>query len=76
MHHGHATSITLNVSEGGRRVGKDRRHLFRCALGSADEVAACIDLARTFGYVADAEVTAARELVDRVRAMTFRLASR
>jgi four helix bundle protein len=33
-----ATSVASNVSEGNRRVGKDRLHLFRVAAGSAAEV--------------------------------------
>ena len=32
-----AVSVSLNLSEGRRRVGKDRRHHWRIALGSLDE---------------------------------------
>ena len=32
-----ASSVALNLSEGRRRTGKDRRHHFRIAAGSADE---------------------------------------
>ena len=69
-------SVSLNISEASRRTGKDRAHLFRIALGSAAEVAACLDVAVALEYLADGEVGPALELVDRVRAMTYRLANR
>ena len=69
-------SVALNISEASRRVGKDRPHLFRVALGSAAEVAACLEVAVALEYLVEDEVTPALELVDRVRAMTYRLANR
>lgn len=69
-------SVTLNISEANRRVGKDRPHLFRVALGSAAEVAACLEVALAFAYLTPRDVEPALELVDRVRAMTYRLANR
>ena len=69
-------SVALNISEANRRVGKDRPHLFRVALGSAAEVAACLEVAVALGYLEQAAVEPALELVDRVRAMTYRLANR
>jgi len=69
-------SVALNISEANRRVGKDRAHLFRVALGSAAEVAACLEVAVALGYLEAAAVAQALELVDRVRAMTYRLANR
>ena len=68
-----AQSTTLNIAEANRRTHRDRRNRFRIALGSAAEVAACLDVALALGYVDDAAVAAALGLVDRVRAMTFRL---
>ena len=67
-------SVTQNIAEANRRAGKDRKHLFRVALGSAAESASCLDLALALGYLAPHECAAALELADRVRAMTFRLA--
>jgi len=69
-----AQSVPLNVAEANRRTGKDRRNRFRIALGSAAEVASCLDVAVALDYVAAAEVAEALALVDRVRAMTYRLA--
>ena len=69
-----AQSVALNLSEGNRRTGKDRRNRFRISLGSAAEVAACLEVATALGYVDAPAVAPALELVDRVRAMTYRLA--
>ena len=71
-----AQSVSQNLSEGNQRCGKDRRHLFRIALGSAAEVASCLDIAVALDYLGEREVAPARELVDRVRAMSYRLATR
>lgn len=68
-----AQSVPLNVAEAQRRTLRDRRNRFRIALGSAAEVAACLDVGLALGYVAAEQVAPALELVDRVRAMTFRL---
>ena len=69
-------SISLNLSEGNQRCGKDRRHLFRLALGSAAEVASALDIAVALDYLGEPDAAAARELLDRVRAMTYRLATK
>jgi len=69
-----AQSVALNIAEANPRVGRDRRNRFRIALASAAEVAACLQVAEALGYVDGAEVAAAAALVDRVRAMTWRLA--
>ena len=71
-----AASVGLNVAEANRRAGKDRRHLFRVALGSAAEVTACLDIALALDALPLALVAEPLELADRIRAMTFRLATR
>jgi four helix bundle protein len=68
-----AQSVPLNVAEARRRTGRDRANRYRIALGSAAEVAACLDVAMALGYLDDARVADALALIDRVRAMTFRL---
>ena len=68
-----ASSVPLNLSEGNRRVGKDRRHFFRIAAGSADEVRACLRVALAWGYCEHAAVAESLARVDRVLAMTHRL---
>ena len=71
-----AQSVQLNIAEANGRVGKDRRHLFRVAYASAAEVAAALEGAVAFGELEAALVAPALELVDRVRAMTYRLATK
>ena len=68
-----AQSVPLNIAEANRRTLRDRRNRFRIALGSAAEVAACLDVAMALGYVEAERVAPALELIDRVRAMTYRL---
>ena len=58
-----ATSITLNVGEGSRRRGVDRKRFYRMAHGSAGEVLAALDTADAWGW--RVESAKARELLDR-----------
>ena len=58
-------SITLNIAEGGRRVGKDRANRYRVAAGSTAEVRAALDAAVGWGYLRDEAVTKALQLIDR-----------
>lgn len=68
-----AQSVALNIAEANRRTLRDRRNRFRIALGSAAEVASCLDVAVALAYLQVEEVAAAMALIDRVRAMTYRL---
>ena len=70
-----ATSIANNLAEGQARVGRDRRHLARIAYASAAEVAASLQVAVAWGYVADGDVALALAKLDRVRALTWGLAA-
>jgi four helix bundle protein len=68
-----AVSVSLNIADANQRVGKDRRNRFRISLGSAAEVAAALDVAVALGYLGDRDAALARALIDRLRAMTYRL---
>lgn len=46
-----ASSISLNLAEGGMRAGKDRLHHWRIAAGSAAETRAALRVAGAWGYV-------------------------
>jgi len=46
-----ATSVALNMQEGGGSSGGTRRERYRTALGSARETGACLDAAVALGYV-------------------------
>jgi four helix bundle protein len=46
-----SSSIALNLAEGCARAGADRRHLYRIALGSANEVRAALEVAMAHGWL-------------------------
>ena len=68
-------SIVLNLSEGDRRCGQDRLHLFRIAAGSAAEVQAGLDVAVAWGYLPEEHATPVRSCLDEVLAMVRSLTS-
>ncbi len=68
-----AASVPLNLSEGRRRSGRDRLHLWRVAAGSADEVVASLRVAEAWGHVEGASIAPVLALCDRVLAMRWRL---
>jgi len=68
-----ASSVAANVSEGNRRAGKERIHLFRIAAGSAEEARTHLRVAEAWGYVAPRDIEPALGLADRELAMLWRL---
>jgi four helix bundle protein len=66
-------SMTLNLAEGRRRVGKDRKHLWRVAMGSADEVRVALRTAVEFGDLEACELSRSLELLDREVAMLWKM---
>ncbi len=67
------TSIPLNLAEGLQRVGKDRTHHYRVAAGSAAETGSALLVAEAYGYCTHKDLEPALDLLDRVRAMLYRL---
>ena len=66
-------SLVLNLGEGrGREDGDQRRH-YEFARGSAGEVTVALRVAVLKGYVTRGELAEVDALLDRVRAMTYRL---
>ena len=57
------TSLVLNIGEGNRRAGKDRRRFLVYAQGSASDIRAGLDVADAWGW--PVEMSAARALADR-----------
>ena len=51
-----SSSIALNLAEGSGRAGRDRKHHFRIARGSALEVEACLLVAQAWGALEDNEL--------------------
>ena len=69
-------SVALNLGEGRlRRDGDQRRH-YEMAAGSASEVTVALRIAVAKQYVSAADVAPAEELLDRLRAMLYRLTRR
>ena len=71
-----ASSVPLNISEGNRRTGKDRIHLFRIAAGSCSEVRTALEVAIRWRYIERSSVAGALALCDRLLAMLWRLTER
>ena len=57
-----ASSVLLNLSEGQRRVKGNKQRAYEIAHGEAREVLGCLDCARAWGWLDDAE--RAREKCD------------
>ena len=59
------SSILMCTSEGARRVGRDRPHLYRVAAGSAGEMQGILFTAVSWGYITDADTAVVMPLLDR-----------
>ncbi len=68
-----ANSIPLNIAEGERRQGKDRKHLWRVAAGSAAEVRVALRTASAWGDLNAVRTKPSLELLDRVSAMLWKM---
>ena len=68
-----AASIALNIAEGRGRAGKDRRHHWRIAHGSAEEVQAILKVAESFGDLAPRESREAQLTLTRILQMLWRM---
>ena len=68
-----ADSILQNVCEGNYREGADKPYHFTVALGSADEVRACLRGSIAKQNLSADECAAALALIDRQKAVTYRL---
>lgn len=68
-----ASSVSLNLSEGRRRSGRDRIHAWRIAAGSAEEVRASLLVADAWGYAEPELLAPSLALLDRISAMLYRM---
>ena len=67
------SSMALNIAEGNLRVGNDRRHLWRVAAGSADEVRTGLRTAVAWGDLDAESIEPSLLLLDRVIAMPWKM---
>ena len=68
-----SASIALNIAEGRGRDGKDRKHHWRIAHGSAEEVVAILRVAESFGDLESQQCSAAQETLTRILQMLWRM---
>jgi len=68
-----ASSVPANLAEGAGRTGRDRKHHWRIAYGSALEVGSHLELLMRVRGIEAQHGRKAIELFDRVRALTWRL---
>ena len=66
-----ASSVLLNLSEGQRRVKGNKQRAYEIAHGEAREVLGCLDCARAWGWLDDAE--RARATCDRLLGLCWGL---
>ena len=66
-------SISLNLGEGRRRRDGDQRRHYEMAEGSASEVTTALRIAVSKHYITRDELAPVEALLDRVRAMLYRL---
>ena len=69
-----ASSLVLNLAEGGRRHGRDPRRFWDMAHGSAGEIRGALDLADAWGWQVDS--AQARVLLDRELGLLWGLTRR
>ena len=67
------SSVALNLGEGNRRQGGDRKHLWRIAAGSAEEVRTALRVAEAWGFVSGRTISRALERIDRLLGMLWSL---
>ena len=68
-----ANAIVANVSEGAGRKGRVRQHHYAIAYSEAREVGAHLESGVSWGYLPEPRLRQVRELLDRERAMLWRL---
>ena len=67
------SSIALNLGEGNRRAGKDRKHLFRVASGSAEEVRTALRVTVAWGHLQAPALEAVLDDIARLQRILWKL---
>ena len=68
------SSIALNLGEGVRRTGRDKKRAYRIAAAEAQEAKVTLEVALAWGWLDEPEVAAVRVLADRIACVTYALA--
>ena len=69
-----ATSVMLNLGEGVRRTGRDKKHSYRIAAAEAQETKFALEVALAWRWLDEPAVATVRVLADRVGRVTYALA--
>ena len=67
------SSISLNLGEGDRRTGRDRKHFFKISSGSAEEVRTALRVAVAWGYLKEESIREVLEDIDQYQAIMWKL---
>ncbi len=68
-----ANGIALQIAEASKRADRDRVYRYRIAAGSTHELDTALRLATGWDYLEQVDLASVRALIDRVRAMLWRL---
>ena len=68
------SAIALNLGEGVRRTGRDKKRAYRLAAAEAQETTTALEVALAWGWLDEPAVAAVRTLADRVACITYALA--
>ena len=68
-----ASSVALNLGEGNRRQGRDRKHLWTIASGSAEEVRTALRVAEAWGYLGEQQSGSVLTDLDRLQRFLWKL---
>ena len=66
-------SVALNLAEGYGRRGKDKQHHYTIAYASARETSSALRILTAAGAIESTACSEVEELLDRIRAMAWRL---
>ena len=69
-----ASSVALNLGEGVRRTGRDKKRAYRIAAAEAQETKVALEVALAWGWLDESELADVRTLADRVCRVTYALA--
>jgi four helix bundle protein len=68
------SSVALNLGEGVRRTGRDKKRAYRIAAAEAQEAKVTLEVALAWGWLDEPDVATVRTLADRIARVTYALA--
>ena len=68
------SSVALNLGEGVRRTGRDKKRAYRIAAAEAQEAKVTLEVALAWGWLDEPDIATVRTLADRIARVTYALA--